>query len=283
MRFRKKQGCKNKTINNSLAIVRRICNLAATEWRLDNGLTWLAVAPTITLLDLSDQRPPRPITWEEQRILMPKLPAHLARMVLFDINTGVRENVVCNLRWDWEVQVQIRSGLQASVFIVPRRYVKGRKQERIIVCNTVAQDIIDTQRGKHPERVFTYGKQKPRPVGSMNNTAWQTARKSAGLGDLHVHDLRHTVGMRLRDANVPDRTQDDILWHARGTMTGHYAVAQVREIYEALECISQPGRHEESLNLLALLRQAQERKVPVKSPQQRKTDQMHEHLIRLSA
>jgi len=108
----------------------------------------------------------------------------------------------------------------------------------------------------------TYGKKKPRPVGSTNNTAWQTARASVGLGDLHVHDLRHAVGMRLRDAGVPDRTQDDVLWHARGAMTGHYAVAQVREIYEALECISQPGRHEESLNLLVLLRQAQERKVP---------------------
>ncbi|GAA4330046.1 hypothetical protein GCM10023144_17410 [Pigmentiphaga soli] len=39
------------------------------------------------------------------------------------------------------------------------------------------------------------------------------------------------------------------------------------------------GQKKKSLNLLALLRQAQERKVR----QQRKTDQMSEHLIRLSA
>jgi integrase len=30
-------------------------------------------------------------------------------------------------------------------------------------------------------------------VESMNNTAWHNARSKAGLGDLHVHDLRHTV------------------------------------------------------------------------------------------
>ena len=45
-----------------------------------------------------------------------------------------------------------------------------------------------------------------RPIRTMNNTAWQTARKKAGLGDLHVHDLRHTVGMRLREAAVPEST-----------------------------------------------------------------------------
>lgn len=27
----------------------------------------------------------------------------------------------------------------------------------------------------------------------MNNTVWQAARERAGLPDLHVHDLRHTV------------------------------------------------------------------------------------------
>lgn len=39
----------------------------------------------------------------------------------------------------------------------------------------------------------------------MNNTAWQRARELAGLGDLHVHDLRHTVGMRLRKAGITRR------------------------------------------------------------------------------
>jgi len=69
------------------------------------------------------------------------------------------------------------------------------------------------------------------------NPAWQSARKKAGLGDLHVHDLRHTVGLRLREAKVSDRTQDDILWHSNKSMTAHYSMAQIREIFEALEKI----------------------------------------------
>jgi integrase len=55
----------------------------------------------------------------------------------------------------------------------------------------------------------------------LANTAWQRARREAGLGDLHVHDLHHTVGMRLREAGVPEGTIADILWHSPPSMTHH--------------------------------------------------------------
>jgi len=41
------------------------------------------------------RRPPYPITWEEQDRLFPMLPAHLARMALFAVNTGLRDSNVC--------------------------------------------------------------------------------------------------------------------------------------------------------------------------------------------
>lgn len=67
--------------------------------------------------------------------------------------------------------------------------------------------------GMHEEFVFVWRRERVknvddvpfmpyRPVQMMTNTAWQNARKKAGLGDLHVHDLRHTSGMRLREAGV---------------------------------------------------------------------------------
>lgn len=259
---RKIQGIKNKTINSALAVVRHICNLASSSWRLPNGMTWLEHRPVITLLDLNDQRPPRPISWKEQERLLEALPFHLKDTTLFILNTGVRSNVVCQLRWEWEYQFNI-AGKQCSLFIVPRRYVKGRKQEKIIVCNSVAQQVIDNQRGRHDEFVFTFYRvtkedNKPtyKPIRSLHNTAWQRVRREVGLDDLHVHDLRHTVGMRLRMAGVAERTQDEILWHSNSGMSSHYAAAQIREIYDALELISKKGDYEESMDLLTLLRQA---------------------------
>jgi len=279
---RLKAGRKHKTVNLGLGLVRHILNLAAKSWRDEGGLTWLEHAPAITLLPLNGhQREPRPITWAEQRALLPALPAHLARMALFKLNTGVRDDVVCSLQWDWEVKVP---ELGISVFVVPREHVKGRRQPRVLVCNSVAQSIIESVRGQHEDFVFVYRRERVknvdeaplmdyRPIQAMNNTAWQTARKKAGLGDLHVHDLRHTVGMRLREAAIQESTITDILWHSRPTMTHHYTVAQVVEIHAALEKIKDDsGRWNISL---AMLKREQEAAggdaSPPKVPQQRKT------------
>jgi len=85
----------------------------------------------------------------------------------------------------------------------------------------------------------------------MNNNGWQAARKLVGLQDVRVHDLRHTVGMRLREAGVREETISDIPWHSRGTMTSHYSVAQVRELLDALNLITdESNRTNASLEML---------------------------------
>lgn len=261
---RKADGRSHKTINLALALVRRILNLASRSWRDDDGKTWLEVPPMITLLPLIGfQREPRPITWAEQRRILPLLPDHLARMILFDLNTGIRDEVVCGLKWEWEIPVP---ELGVSVFEIPRESVKGRKRNRMLVCNTVAQSIIEAQRGEHPDYVFSY---RGHRIETMNNSAWQRARKLANLGDLHVHDLRHTVGMRLREAGIREETIADILWHVRQGMTAHYSVAQVSELVGALNRITdESNRVNRSLAMIA--REEREAKVPTNSPRNEK-------------
>lgn len=273
-------GRKHKTINLALGVVRRILNLAATHWRDESGKTWLGQAPAITMLPLvGHQREPRPISWLQQRGLLPKLPSHLSRMSLFVLNTGVRDDVVCSLRWEWEIKVP---ELEVSVFEVPREHVKGRRRTRLVVCNSVAQSVIEAVRGQHPEVVFVYRRERVknldrtptmayRPIGTMNNTAWQNGREAAGLGDLHVHDLRHTVGMRLREAGVAEGTISDILWHSTPTITHHYSVAQIVELHGALEKIkADSGVWNKSLQTLRLEQEATRGKLsPPKVPQEK--------------
>jgi integrase len=269
------QPLKNKTVNLSLAIVRRILNLA-TEWRDENGAPWLASAPKIKLLPKSDARPPKTLHWPAQRKLMPCLPDHLAKMVLFALNTGVRDEVVCNLQWDWEVPVPQIGG--NSIFVVPKEHVKGEEEHitaRVLVCNDVAQSIIESMRGKHETHVFVYRRERItqthsepvmsyKPVETMNNTAWQNARLKAGLCDFHIHDLRHTVGERLREAEVAERTITDVLWHAGGTMTKHYSGAQVVEIFDALQKIKDDSNRP-NVSLSSLIYEAKEKRLTQKS------------------
>ena len=138
--------------------------------------------PLITMLPEAP-RPPYPITWDEQDRLFSKVPARLARMVLFAVNTGLRESNVCRLEWTWEVAVP---ELGRSVFVIPPEAFKSRRAH-VVVLNDAAWSIIQAQRGLDPIWVFPY---RGRHVSTMNNTAWQRARREAGLRSVRIHDLR---------------------------------------------------------------------------------------------
>lgn len=277
---------KAKTINGSLEIVRRILT-QATEWKhKGSDLTWLERAPKIELLSLNDKRQPRPITWAEQKELFAHLPLHLRRMALFVLNTGVRDEVVCNLRWDWVHEVD---ELGITFIVVPPEFVKnGLKDpakpiEGFIACNSIVRQLLGEVRGMHDDYVFVWRRERVknfdeapamtyRPMTEgMLNTAWINACRKAGLDGLHVHDLRHTVGMRLREMNVRDQTRADILWHKHADMqmTAHYSQAQIVEIRDALELIAEDsGTANKTVQTLILEARAAKRTAGAKKAQE---------------
>ena len=234
------KGLKKKTINNGLEVVRRILNRAARKWRDEHGLTWLETPPLLSMLEVDDARRPYPLSWSEQKTLLRNLPDHLSRMTLFKVNTGTREQEVCQLRWDWEIQIP---ELSTSVFLVPAQVVKN-KEDRLVVLNPIARSLVEAQRDVHPSRVFTY---RDRPVGNMYNSAWKRARLAAakahakehdepiqwGFANLRVHDLKHTFGRRLRAAGVSLETRKVLLGHRNGDITSHYSAPEIEELLAA--------------------------------------------------
>lgn len=227
---RRKEGVSEGTINHALSVVRRILNLAARLWRDENGLTWLEHAPLIQMLPNTGARQPYPLDWDEQRRLFQALPDHLARMCLYKVNTGCREQEVCGLRWEWEVDVP---ELGTSVFLIPGACVKNR-EERLVVLNRVARSVVNEARGKHPTFVFTY---RGRPIRCINNNGWQCARKKVGLPQVRVHDLKHTFGRRLRAVGVPLETRKVLLGHRNGDITTHYSAPELEELISAAELV----------------------------------------------
>jgi integrase len=145
-------GASATTINRSLEVVRTILNRAARSYRDAGGRPWLeALPPLITMLP-ENPRSPYPITWKEQDTLFRKLPAHLARMALFAVNTGLRDSNVCGLQWTWEVRVP---ELGRSVFVIPPEAFKT-KRAHVVILNDVAWSIIKAQRGLHPIGYFPF-------------------------------------------------------------------------------------------------------------------------------
>jgi integrase len=268
---------KNKSINNALSVVRRILNLAARKWRdVLTGKTWLETAPLIEMLDEGDSRKPYPLSWDEQKFLIPELAELLARMSLFKVNTGAREQEVCKLRWDWEVNIP---ELHTSIFVVPAKFggrdggagVKNR-EDRVIVLNRVARSVIEAQRGKHKEWVFALDDE---PMHRMNTTGWDSATARAadkyeqetgkaaewGYRNLRVHDLKHTFGRRLRAAGVKLETRKVLLGHKSDDITTHYSAAELGELIEAVERICDHGTSLPALTLIKAPESASHAKV----------------------
>jgi integrase len=227
------------TINHGLKVVRRILNLAASEWIDENGMTWLPAAPKIRLLPDTNKRQPYPLSWDEQSRLFRELPDYLMQMALFSVNTGCRDQEVCHLRWDWEVKVP---ELETSVFIIPGQRVKNG-DERLVVLNRIARSVVEARRGIHQSYVFTFGEA---PISRMITSGWKRARVRAGLPQVRVHDLKHTFGRRLRAAGVSIEDRQDLLGHRSGRITTHYSAAELTKLIEAAErVVEQNGRRPE--------------------------------------
>ena len=227
-RFRRdriKAGRMPGTVNKELAVVRRILNLAARVWRHGNGQTWLATPPLLEMMR-GPKRKPYPISWEEQGKLFPELPPHLERMALFAVNTGCRSGEIRGLKWDWEVSVP---ELNDTVFIIPDEAAKNG-QERIVVLNQIARNVVEGQRGNDPEFIFTY---HGKPFARVRNHAWERARAKVGLSQVRFHDLRHTFGHRLRAAGVSFEDRQDLLGHKSERMTTHYSAPDLARLVEA--------------------------------------------------
>ncbi|HEV8553209.1 MAG TPA: tyrosine-type recombinase/integrase [Casimicrobiaceae bacterium] len=74
-------------------------------------------------------------------------------------------------------------------------------------------------------------------LGRPRRTAWQNARKNAGLLQVRVHDLKHTFGRRLRTAGVPLETRKVLLGHKTGDITSHYSAPELAELIRAANAV----------------------------------------------
>jgi len=236
---RKAAGVAAGTINRDVAMVRRVLSLAARLWRDDKGRPWLDTVPMFQMIQ-GAARKPRPISYEEQDRLLKELPAYLADMVLFALNTGLRDQEICGMKWTDECKV---SGLDSTVFIISEDRAKNGR-ERIVPLNSVSKSIINGRRGNGSDYVFSYAGHK---LARMRTESWRQAREVVGLKEMRIHCLRHTFGMRLRAAGVSFEDRQDLLGHYAGRITTHYSKADIARLIDCVELLCEARKPELTL------------------------------------
>jgi len=220
------------TINYALKTFNKIGRLAIEEWRRKGGKPFIESFTRAYLIKekeesglvadfgLKPTKEPRPLFPDEQIVLFNELPAHLRPVFEFGINTGCRDQELCNLRWDWLKKIDET----LWYFELPKGSTKNN-QVRPVILNSIAKSIVESLVGNNPEYVFSYEGQK---LGRLNKSAYRKARDRAGkvMPDIlktNVHSLRHSFGERLTESDVPWDWKQALLGHNPKEVTWRYS------------------------------------------------------------
>jgi integrase len=185
MTARKAEGVANSTVNRTLEVVRAVLRRAADEW------DWISKAPRVRMLP----EPKRRIRWltrDEADRLIAALPEHLAAMVRFSLETGLRRANVTGLLWSQVDLTRRTAWIHAD-------QAKGRKAIGVPL-SAAGVIVIREQVGKHETHVFSY---RGKPVRQVNTKAWRATLKRLGIEDFRWHDLRHTWASWHVQAGTP--------------------------------------------------------------------------------
>lgn len=178
----------------------------------------------------------RTLSAAEEARLIEAAAGHLKAPIEFSLLTGVRLGNAINLDWS---QVDLRSR-EITFRVKPRK--PGGKVHVLPITNE-SLVLVSNQGPKEAGRVFTY---KGHLIKSWR-TAWEAAKRRAGLDDFRWHDLRHTAGTRMVQRGGDISIVQEVLGHADIATTRryvHHATADKRRAMELLSRNSSEPAHE---------------------------------------
>lgn len=206
-------GRKPRTVNRDLQVLRAVMRSAARRGELD-------AVPPMPMLRITDKRL-RWITYDQARKLFQLLPLHQVAPVAFALETGLRKSNVARLRWD---QVD----LGKAMAWIHADQAKARKPIGVPLSPT-AVSILESQRGKHVQSVFTY---QGAPIGQLNTKAFRKALAGAGIEGFRWHDLRHTWASWHVQNGTPLHVLQELGGWASSDMVRVYAHLSIEHLRE---------------------------------------------------
>ena len=168
-----------------------------------SGLPWVVTA---------EGGKARHLPKEEKR--RARISANALAAIRFLLLTGARRSEALDLKWS---DVDFKAGLVA----LPRKK-GGERAPHPVSAAALALLAARAQSAAGPF-VFPNADDPEKPISaSVLENAWQRLRAHAGLDDVRLHDLRHTVGTMAGKMGANAFLVRDVLRHANVTMTHRY-------------------------------------------------------------
>jgi integrase len=153
-------------------------------------------------------------------------PPYIRDYILLCLLTGARKSRVAEMRWD---QVNLERG----TWRIPGELEKNGK-EHVVPLVPKALEIVKRRQAETSSEWVFPSKSKTGHLVSPKN-AWLRVKKRAGLDDLHLHDLRRTLGSWQRATGADLALIGRTLNHKDISTTLIYARLNIDPIRQSME------------------------------------------------
>jgi integrase len=238
---RRRARLSNRSVNIEIEHLRAVIGRARSLWRVNTPeLDWQSI-----LLEEPGERE-HVLSEEEERRLFEALRPDFHPMVRFALVTGARSSNVIGLAWrqiDWDA---------GTIVFRVKSKKPGGELHYLPITRTVAA-ILSSERGHHPENVFTYvcarNRRDPRTKTLQRRgdcypfthdgwrKEWKRALAEANIQDFRYHDLRHSAGTRALRAHRNLKAVQHMLGHNHIQTTLRYTRSDVEDVRAAMEAV----------------------------------------------
>jgi integrase len=213
-------GNKESTVNRYLALLKKMFNVAIEE-----GLINENPVRRVKFFSERDTVRTRVLTYEEEERLRRECADHLRPAVITALHTGMRLSEILNLKWEnvdfGERVITVEKAKSGKVRSIP--------MNRVLVGELFC---LKSQDGTS-DRVY--------PFKSIR-TAFENAKRRAGIEGLTFHDLRRTFGTRLLELGTNIRTIQKYYGHSSLVVTERYLHPQDDLGKDAVELLVDYGK-----------------------------------------
>lgn len=219
-KYRFGSNYKPATVNRTVALMKRVFNLAIREDMVLKNPCW-----KVSMLK-EDNKRDRVLSGEEFNRLLAELPAYLKPIITLGYYTGMRRGEILGLTWK-------KVNMQEGYLDLEPEDTKNSEPRRIYF-NDVLWDIFKTAgkvRNLKHDYVFTY---RGKPIKEFRE-GFKKALKRAGIENFHPHDLRHTFNTNMRKARVDQTVIMKLTGHKTLAMFTRYNTVDQDDAVDAMK------------------------------------------------
>ncbi len=222
--LRKDEDAKPASINRELAMLSKAFNLAVKEWE------WIKENPVSKVQrEKENNERDRWLTEDEEKRLLDNCPEWLREIVVFALNTGLRQDELLSLEWS-------RIDLIRKTILI--KETKNGKP-KTLPLNKIALGVINRRsKVKSIKNDFVFFNRNGKKIDPCNlRRSFYIVLREVEILNFKFHDLRHTFATKLVQRGIDLYKIAKLLGHHDIKMTERYAHHYPESLRDGVEIL----------------------------------------------